>query len=261
MGNKITVEEMEGFSKEALKKLEPEGKVKDLKEEVRVIYERRMAEFGLAVGGAAAGDGGAAAGDGGAAAVGDGTEEETKEPASVSTNNPGAEESKEESNTNTYRRPGWAKDHTEAKCLKLVLVGDTAVGKSCLITNYLENSFTDEYEPTVLDVFKGIKEVKKKQINMEIHDTSGDEHLGVNRKIQYKDADCFMICVASNQPTSLESVSRWIAEIKEVEPFVPIALILTKSDILEMADEDDEAYVFMAKITDAKNEKGLQVAA
>ena len=70
-----------------------------------------------------------------------------------------------------------------------------------------------------------------------------------------------MICVASNQPTSLESVSRWIAEIKEVEPFVPIALILTKSDILEMADEDDEAYVFMAKITDAKNEKGLQVAA
>ena len=162
---------------------------------------------------------------------------------------------------NTSRIAGWAKGSNEAKCLKLVLVGDTAVGKSCLITNYLENSFTDEYEPTVLDVFKGIKEVKKKQINMEIHDTSGDEHLGVNRKIQYKDADCFMICVASNQPTSLESVSRWINEIQEVEPYVPIALILTKSDILEMADEDDENSVSMEKITKAKEDSGLTVAA
>lgn len=79
-----------------------------------------------------------------------------------------------------------------------MLTGDTAVGKSCLITNYLNNTFTEDYEPTVLDVYKGIKNVKKKQIEIEIHDTSGDEHLGVNRKVQYKDADVFMICVACN---------------------------------------------------------------
>lgn len=69
------------------------------------------------------------------------------------------------------------------KKIKLVLTGDTATGKSCLITNYLNNSFSDDYEPTVLDVYKGIKNVKKKQIEIEIHDTSGDEHLGVNRKV------------------------------------------------------------------------------
>ena len=71
------------------------------------------------------------------------------------------------------------------KTVKIVLVGDTSVGKSCLIRNYLENSFSDEYEPTVLDVYKGVKNVKRKQINVEIHDTSGDEHLGVNRQVQY----------------------------------------------------------------------------
>ena len=63
------------------------------------------------------------------------------------------------------------------KKVKLVLVGDTAVGKSCLIRNYLENSFTDEYEPTVLDVYRGVKSVKKTQIDVEIHDTSGDSYL------------------------------------------------------------------------------------
>ena len=37
--------------------------------------------------------------------------------------------------------------------LKLVLVGDAGVGKSCLITNYLHNTFTENYEPTVLDCY------------------------------------------------------------------------------------------------------------
>ena len=67
------------------------------------------------------------------------------------------------------------------KLIKMVLVGDTSVGKSCLIRNYLDNTFSDEYEPTVLDVYKGTKAVRKRQIDIEIHDTSGDEHLGVNR--------------------------------------------------------------------------------
>ena len=60
------------------------------------------------------------------------------------------------------------------KNIKIVLVGDTSVGKSCLIRNYLENSFSEDYEPTVLDIYRGTKNVKKKQIDIEIHDTSGD---------------------------------------------------------------------------------------
>ena len=46
--------------------------------------------------------------------------------------------------------------------IKVVLVGDTAVGKSAMITNYLFNQFSEDYEPTVLDVYRGIKNVKKK---------------------------------------------------------------------------------------------------
>ena len=91
----------------------------------------------------------------------------------------------------------------ENKLLKLVLVGDTSVGKSCLIRNYLENQFSENYEPTVLDVYRGTKNIKRRQIDIEIHDTSGDENLGVNRQIQYRGADIFMICYAANSPESL----------------------------------------------------------
>ena len=50
----------------------------------------------------------------------------------------------------------------------------------------------------MLDVYRGTKNVKGQQIEIEIHDTSGDDHLGVNRQAQYQGADIFMVCVATN---------------------------------------------------------------
>ena len=123
--------------------------------------------------------------------------------------------------------------------IKLVLVGDTAVGKSCLIVNYLNNTFSDDYEPTVLDVYKGTKNVNKKQMELEIHDTSGDEELYRNREITYNRADVFLVCVASNQRSSFEHVAKWVSEIRgTVGRQVPIWLIMTKSDLLDEEDEE-----------------------
>ena len=62
-----------------------------------------------------------------------------------------------------------------------MLVGDTSVGKSAMIYNYLYNDFSDKYEPTVLDVFKGSKMFGQRELKLEIHDTSGAEDLSVNR--------------------------------------------------------------------------------
>ena len=124
-------------------------------------------------------------------------------------------------------------------------MGDTSVGKSCLIKQYLFNEFSDDYEPSVLDIYKGTKNVKKTQIELEIHDTSGDDHLGANRATQYKDCDVFMICVAVNNPTSLENCTKWKNEIKNVEPEKPIMLILTKIDLRD--DIEDAITLEQAK--------------
>ena len=140
---------------------------------------------------------------------------------------------------NKSNRPQTEASVDGSNKIKLVLVGDTTVGKSCLVRNYLHNQYDDDYEPTVLDVYKGIKRVGKHQLDIEIHDTSGDEHLGVNRKVQYTGADVFMICVAANKPDSLTSVSKWRTEIIEACPYTPIMLILTKKDLLDVTDEDE----------------------
>ena len=48
----------------------------------------------------------------------------------------------------------------------------------------------------MLDVYKGRKNVESNQVDVEIHDTSGDENLSVSRHIQYNNTDLFVLCVA-----------------------------------------------------------------
>ena len=71
-----------------------------------------------------------------------------------------------------------AENHT-----KIVLVGDTGAGKSCMISNYLNNNYDEHYVPTVLDVYQGQKSVNRTTMELEIHDTAGDENLARNRAI------------------------------------------------------------------------------
>ena len=108
-----------------------------------------------------------------------------------------------------------SRDLSGPKSVKIVLVGDTSVGKSCLITNYLFNTFSEDFfEPTVLEVYRGTNNVMKRQILLEIHDTSGDDSLGINRQVQYNRSDIFMICVAANSNDSFESIDKWAREIR-----------------------------------------------
>ena len=70
-------------------------------------------------------------------------------------------------------------------------------------------------------------------MDLEIHDASGDsgeERLGDKRKLHYRDADCFVICVAADRRQSYDNVRKWKDEIQTVEAEKPIILVLTKLD-------------------------------
>ena len=91
----------------------------------------------------------------------------------------------EEINHDDFRK------ETDRIDVKLVLVGNTAVGKSCLITSYLKNTFSEEvndYKPTVLEVNEEVKIVNQQQVSIKIHDLGGKYHPSVDRKAQYEKA-------------------------------------------------------------------------
>ena len=135
------------------------------------------------------------------------------------------------------------KEYKAIKDVKIVLVGDTTVGKTCLIRTYMQQDmtkvFSDDYEPNVHDVYKGTKQFEGQQIELEINDVSGDTHLGINRQVCYRRTDCFMICVALNNCMSIQNVKKWCDEIRLVCPDAPIILVGTKSDLrVEVSGSD-----------------------
>jgi small GTP-binding protein len=127
--------------------------------------------------------------------------------------------------------------------IKCVVVGDGAVGKTCLLLSYTTNAFPDEYIPTVFDNYSANVMVEDQQINLQLWDTPGQEDYKKFRLISYPQTDVFMICFSLLAPTSLENAQNmWAPEIKEHCPTTPYLLVGMKSDLRDQFGQDTEEY-------------------
>jgi small GTP-binding protein len=118
------------------------------------------------------------------------------------------------------------------KHIKCVVVGDGAVGKTCLLLSYTTNAFPGEYIPTVFDNYSANVMVEDQQINLQLWDTAGQEDYKKLRPLSYPQTDIFVICFSLVSPTSLENVQNmWVPEIKEHCPTTPYILVGMKSDL------------------------------
>jgi len=123
--------------------------------------------------------------------------------------------------------------------IKCCVVGDGAVGKTCLLVCYTKNEFPEQYVPTVFDNHSTMVMCDGKVVNLQLWDTAGQEDYDRLRPLSYPGTQIFILCYSTISRTSYANCeNRWIPELKHHCPEIPILLVGTKTDIRDETNPD-----------------------
>ena len=156
----------------------------------------------------------------------------------------------------------------EGGAIKVVLVGEAGVGKTCIISQFTENKFDPETVSSLTTQYKRkIKDFPDgKQVIFDLYDTAGQERFRSIARIYYKNAKVVVLVYdITSKKTFEEMKGYWYQQVKDIETKdLIIAIAANKSDLYEEREvEDDEGKEFATSIkaifvsTSAKNDSGI----
>ena len=116
---------------------------------------------------------------------------------------------------------------------KIILVGDSGVGKSCLSIKASRNYFEDFYSPTVGFEFLTFNvKVEDQNIKLQIWDTCGQEVYRSLISSFYRSASLAIIVYSIDSEESFSNIEKWLNDIKsQSNPNIKIFLIGNKADL------------------------------
>jgi len=130
---------------------------------------------------------------------------------------------------------------------KIVLIGDSGVGKSNLLSRFTRNEFNLESKSTIGVEFatKSIQ-VEGKTIKAQIWDTAGQERYRAITSAYYRGAVGALLVYDISKHSTFENVERWLKELRDhAEANIVVMLVGNKSDLRHLrAVETDEAMAF-----------------
>ena len=138
---------------------------------------------------------------------------------------------------------------------KLIAIGDSSVGKSCLTTQAVRNNFMEFYQATVGFEFLTFNlRMNSNVVKLQIWDTCGQEVYKSLISNFYRNCTLALIVYAINNRTSFEHAENWLNDLKnQSNPNVRVFLVGNKSDL------EQERQVSKEEAEKFKEEKNLDV--
>jgi len=144
------------------------------------------------------------------------------------------------------RRPDDEYDYL----FKVVLIGDSGVGKSNLLSRFTRNEFCLESKSTIgVEFATRTLQVEGKTVKAQIWDTAGQERYRAITSAYYRGALGALLVYDVTKPTTFENVSRWLKELRDhADSNIVIMLIGNKTDLKHLrAVSTEDAQTFAEK--------------
>ena len=145
------------------------------------------------------------------------------------------------------------------QAIKCVVVGDGAVGKTCLLITFTTGSFPREFVPTVFDNYSARVMCQGEPCNLGLWEPTGGDGYDRLRPLAYPETDVFLIFFSIVSRNSFENVTRkWKPELAHHCPNTPVVLVGTKMDLRD--DPHIIEQLVEKKLKVVEYSEGLQVA-
>ena len=130
---------------------------------------------------------------------------------------------------------------------KYIIIGDSSVGKSCIMVKYIHGGFDEEFKTTIGIEFGSKNEtIKGKIYRIQIWDTAGQETFRSITRAYYKNSVCAFIVYDVTNKKTFANVQDWFNDCKKQTPkTVTMVLVGNKIDLedkREVSYEDGENF-------------------
>ena len=132
---------------------------------------------------------------------------------------------------------------------KIVLLGDTAVGKSCLTVRFVRNEYSEFQEPTIGAAFLAKNlDYQGKKLKLEIWDTAGQERYRSLAPMYYRGAKAAVVVYDITKKDTLTGAKNWIDELQKKQVDCVIILVGNKVDLNETRTIDVDEVKEYARV-------------
>ena len=134
-------------------------------------------------------------------------------------------------------------EEEEIESCKVVIVGESGVGKTSILSQFINDTFQINTESTSGATFssKTVLCSNNNKIKLEIWDTAGQERFRALTKMFYKDAGAAIIVYDITKKESFKEIQNyWVKQIKEFNDKIILVIVANKSDLIENEGTNEE---------------------